>query len=153
MLNLNEIKKRAILLSMDNSELNCKPTLCFSGDRCHYYRYWEPVKRLYFSGVQHFTKNFWEKTPIIPVNSLPLDIDGKCVYQIPYQRDQRMKATTDGRPWERDMSIKWKGAEKGSVRAKRCKGSHKCENPKCSFGKNNMIKLTLSSLRKIMTTM
>ena len=54
-----------------------------------------------------------------------------------------MKATVDGRPWDRDMSIKWKGAEKGSVRAQRCKGSYKCENPKCAFkqqhGKANTI--------------
>ena len=54
-----------------------------------------------------------------------------------------MKAAIDGRPWDRDMSIKWKGAEKGSVRAQRCKGSYKCENSKCAFkqqhGKANSI--------------
>ena len=54
-----------------------------------------------------------------------------------------MKATVDGRPWDRDMSIKWKGAEKGSVLSQRCKGSYKCENPNCSFkqqhGKVNTI--------------
>ena len=44
-----------------------------------------------------------------------------------------MKATVDGRPWDRDMSIKWKGAEKGSVRSQRCKGPYKCENPNRSF--------------------
>ena len=35
------------------------------------------------------------------------------------------------------------GAGKGSVRAQRCKGSYKCENPKCSFkqqhGKANKV--------------
>ena len=54
-----------------------------------------------------------------------------------------MKATVDGRPWDRDMPIKWKGAEKGSVCSQRCKGSYKCENPNCSFkqqhGKVNTI--------------
>jgi len=54
-----------------------------------------------------------------------------------------MKAAVDGRPWDRDMSIKWKGAEKVSVRAQQCKGSYKCENPKCAFkqqhGKANTI--------------
>ena len=44
-----------------------------------------------------------------------------------------MKPTVDGRPWDRDMSIKWKGAEKGSVRSQRCKGSCKCENSNCSL--------------------
>jgi len=44
-----------------------------------------------------------------------------------------MKAVDDGRPWDSDMSIKWKGAENDSVRAQHCKGSYKCENPKCSF--------------------
>ena len=44
-----------------------------------------------------------------------------------------MKAVADGRPWDRDMPVKWKGTGKGSVRARRCKGSYECENPKCSF--------------------
>ena len=54
-----------------------------------------------------------------------------------------MKDVADGRPWDRDLPIKWKGAEKGSVRAQRCKGSYECENPKCSFkqqhGKANKV--------------
>ena len=52
-------------------------------------------------------------------------------------------AVVDGRPCGRDMPIKCKGAEKGSVRALRCKGSHECENPKCSLkqqhGKANKV--------------
>ena len=44
-----------------------------------------------------------------------------------------MKAFADGRPWDRDLPIKWKGAEKGLVRAQRRKGSYECENPKCAF--------------------
>ena len=44
-----------------------------------------------------------------------------------------MKATVDGRPWDRDMSIKWKGVEKGTVRSQRCKGSNRSENPNCAF--------------------
>ena len=54
-----------------------------------------------------------------------------------------MKTVTDERPWDRDMPIKWKGAEKGSVRTQRCKGSYECENPKFSFkqqhGKANKV--------------
>lgn len=52
-----------------------------------------------------------------------------------------MKSTVDGRPWDRDMAIKWQGAEKGSVRAQRCKGSYRCEYENCPFkqqhGKSN----------------
>ena len=76
---------------------------------------------------------FWEKTPVVKVDSLPFDINGKRVYQVPYQKDKRMKAAADGHPWDRDMLIKWKGAEKGSVRAQRCKGYYTCENPNCAF--------------------
>ena len=98
---------------------------------------------LSFSGLQRFTKTFWENTPVAKVDSLPFDINGKCVYQVPYQKDKRMKAAIDGRPWDRDMSIKWKGAEKGSVLAQRCKGSYKCENQKGAFkqqhGKANSV--------------
>lgn len=90
-----------------------------------------------------FVKSFWEKTPVLKVDSLPLSINGENLYQVPYQKDKRMKAVADGRPWDRDMSVKWKGAEKDSVRAQHCKGSYKCENPKCSFkqqhGKANKI--------------
>ena len=54
-------------------------------------------------GLQRYTKNFWEKTPVVKVDSLPFDINGEAVYQVPYQKDKRMKAVTDGRPWDRDM--------------------------------------------------
>ena len=54
-----------------------------------------------------------------------------------------MKAIAAGRPWDRDMPIKWKEAEKGSVRAQRCKGSYECENTECYFkqqhGKTNKV--------------
>lgn len=77
------------------------------------------------------------------VDSLPLSINGENLYQLPYQKDKRLKAVAVGRPWDRDMSVKWKGAENDSVRAQHCKGSYKCKNPKCSFkqqhGKANKI--------------
>ena len=73
------------------------------------------------------------KTPVVKVDSLPFDINGEAVYQVPYPKDKRMKAVADERPWDRDMPIKGKGAGKGSVRAQRCKGSYECKNPKCSF--------------------
>lgn len=77
------------------------------------------------------------------VDSLPLSINGENLYQFPYQKDKRLKAVAYWRPWDRDMSVKWKGAENDSVRAQHCKGSYKCKNPKCSFkqqhGKANKI--------------
>lgn len=83
------------------------------------------------------------------VDSLPLSINGENLYQFPYQKDKRLKAVADGRAWDRDMSVKWKGAENDSVRAQHCKGSYKCKNPKCSFkqqhGKaNNLIQFEKS---------
>ena len=93
--------------------------------------------------LQRYTKNLWGKTPVVKVDSLPFDINGEAVYQVPYQKDKRMKAIADGRPWDRDMPIKWRGAEKGSVSAQRCRGSCECKNPKCSFkqqhGKANKV--------------
>ena len=64
-------------------------------------------------------KSFWEKTPVVKADSLSLSINGENLYQVPYQKDMRMKAVDDGGPWDRDMSIKWKGAENDSVRAQR----------------------------------
>ena len=96
-------------------------------------------------GLQRYSKKFWEKTPFVKVDSLPFDINGKTVYQVLYQKDKRGKAVADGRSWYGDMPIKCKGAEKGSVRAQRCKGSYECENPKCSFkqqhGKANKVRI------------
>ena len=60
-------------------------------------------------GFQRYTKTFWEKTPVVRVDSIPFDINGEAVYQVPYQKDKRIKA---GCPWDRDMPIKWKGAKK-----------------------------------------
>ena len=91
-------------------------------------------------GFQRYTKTFWEKTPVVRVDSIPFDINGEADYQVPYQKDKRIKA---GCPWDRDMPIKWKGAKKRSVRFQRQKGSYECENPKCSFkqehGKANKV--------------
>ena len=93
--------------------------------------------------LQRYTKNLWGKTPVVKVDNLPFDINGEAVYQVPYQKDKRMKAIADGRPWDRDMPIKWRGAEKGSVSAQRCRGSCECKNPKFSFkqqhGKANKV--------------
>ena len=99
-------------------------------------------------GLQRYTKNFWEKISRrqfskSTASPFPFDINGEAVYEVPYQKDKRMEAFADGRPWDRDMPIKWKGAEKGLVRAQRRKGSYECENPKCSFkqqhGKANKV--------------
>ena len=99
-------------------------------------------------GLQPYTKNVWEKISRRQFSKsiaspFPFDINGEAVYQVPYQKDKRMKAFADGRPWDRDIPIKWKGAENGSVRAQRRKGSYECENPKCSFkqqhGKANKV--------------
>ena len=71
-------------------------------------------------GLQRYTKKFWERRQLKrkrKVDSLPFDINGEAVYQFPYQKDKGMKAVAVGRPWDRDMPIKWKEAEKGSVRA------------------------------------
>lgn len=67
-------------------------------------------------GLQRNTKK-WEKTPVVKVDSLPFDINGEAVYQVPYQKDKSVEALANWRPWDRDMPLKWKGAEKGSVRA------------------------------------
>ena len=40
-------------------------------------------------------------------DSLPLSINGENLFQVPYQKDKRMKAVDDGGPWDRDMSNKW----------------------------------------------
>ena len=74
-------------------------------------------------GTQRFSKSFWQNVSVMRVDTLPFDINGKCIYEIPYEQDKRMKATVDERPWYQDMPVKWKGTQKGSVCAQCCKGS------------------------------
>lgn len=59
-----------------------------------------------------------------------------------------MKASVDGRPWNRDMSIKWKGAEKGTVRSQYVKDPTGTRT-QIVLSSSNTGKPTLPSLRKI----
>ena len=44
-------------------------------------------------GTQRFSKSFWQNFSVTKVDTLPFDINGKCVYEIPYERNNRLKAT------------------------------------------------------------
>ena len=60
-------------------------------------------------------KKISEKKPVAKVDSLPFDISEEAVYQVPYQKDKSMKAVSDGRPWDKDMPIKQRGADASSL--------------------------------------
>ena len=63
-----------------------------------------------------------------------------------------MKATVDGRPWDRDMSIKWKGAERAQYARSDVKDLTNVRT-QIVLSSSNMEKSIPSSLRRIGTAM
>ena len=44
----------------------------------------------------------WENCSVIDATELPYNIDGNCVYRLPYDPSKMMmmKSSVDGRPWK-----------------------------------------------------
>lgn len=82
----------------------------------------------------------WIDTPIIQVDELPYDIDGKRVYKAPYEESNRN--VLDGRPWKSWVTSSRKGFH-GKRNVQSCKGSFVCERDSCpyakEFGKKNAV--------------
>ncbi len=76
------------------------------------------------------------------VDALPYDIDGLCVYKLPYKKEAMMQSSVDGRPWTR-----WKCSSRktlhGTRRVAECSGTYECSNLACpflkSFGHKNTV--------------
>ena len=41
----------------------------------------------------------WDGVLVKNVHALPYDIDGNCIYQLPYSKNDRLASSRDGRPW------------------------------------------------------
>ena len=74
-------------------------------------------------------------------DTLPNDIDGNVVYELPFDHKNRMASSKDGRKWRRYMSSTRSGFT-GIRRLARCSGSYKCTNRLCSFRKQGGPNLT-----------
>ena len=70
----------------------------------------------------------------IETNKLPYDIDGFKVYKLPYDPQNRMKSTKDGRPWKTWVTTSRKGFS-GTRRLAHCNGGSRCKNGDCMFKK------------------
>ena len=66
------------------------------------------------------------------VEALPYDIDGLCVYKLPFKKDAMMQSSADGRPWGR-----WKCSSRknlnGTRRVAECGGTYECVNLACPY--------------------
>lgn len=78
------------------------------------------------------TSHYWKDYPIQVVEGLPYDINGEVVYLFPFDIANRMKSSSDGRPWQTWVSSSRKGFS-GIRRVASCKGSYICQNEKCHF--------------------
>ena len=50
-------------------------------------------------GKIYVNDSVWEDMLPIKVTTLPYDIDGNSIYQLPFDKEDRFKNTKDGRPW------------------------------------------------------
>ena len=70
---------------------------------------------------------------VLKTSSLPVGIDGKRAYEIPFNPNERMASSkNDGRNWMRYMPSRRSGFS-GVRRLARCKGSYRCRNDNCNF--------------------
>ena len=63
-------------------------------------------------------------------NSLPYDIDDKCVYVYPIKKSKRFESAKDGRTWSNIRESK-RSIFSGDRYMSTCRGPHECHNPQC----------------------
>jgi len=63
---------------------------------------------------------------------LPYDIDGVCVYELPYDKASMMTSIKDGRPWMQWNTSKRQGFN-GVRRVASCEGTYVCKNERCPY--------------------
>ena len=71
------------------------------------------------------TPEVWSEIPVLKRDTLPNDIDGNVVYELPFDHKNRMASSKDGRRWRRYMSSTRSGFT-GIRHLARCSGSYKC---------------------------
>ena len=81
-------------------------------------------------GKVYVKQSYWEKTPVKHVKQLPYDIDGRAIFNVPFNPGKRFESSRDGRPWSNLMRSRRSGF-KGDRFMVQCKGSFQCSNPHC----------------------
>ena len=82
------------------------------------------------AGKVYINDKYWSNKLVTEANQLPYDIDGKCIYKIPFDPNKRFALSTDGRPWShiRESKISdFYGDRYMSIR----RGSWECHNRHC----------------------
>lgn len=64
---------------------------------------------------------------------MPQDIDGDCIYQLPYDDNDRLTSSKDGRPWKKAITSNTKEFGSGKRKIAKCKGSYECLSEHCLF--------------------
>ena len=77
--------------------------------------------------------SLWSGCTIQKRDRLPHNIDGDCVFELPYDKDKLMASSSDGRPWKHWCTSKRQGF----------RGIRICKNTRCpnlpSCGKENKV--------------
>lgn len=99
--------------------------------------------------MKKITSLQWDGLPVKKTDALPYDIDGNCIYQLSYDKNDRLSSSKDGRPWKKGITSNTKEFRNGTRKIAKCKGSCECTSPDCMFrkeyGKNNTVNFDVAS--------
>ena len=82
------------------------------------------------SGKVYVKQSYWEKTPVKHVKQLPYDIDGRGIFNVPFNPEKRFESSRDGRPWSKLMRSRRSGFKSERFMVQ-CKGLFRYCNPHC----------------------
>ena len=78
--------------------------------------------------------DLWKEIPTFKQTVLPHDINGRAVYELPLDPDNRMASSRNERRWKRYITSAC-SSFKGIRRLARCVGSFKSTNSQCNYRK------------------
>ena len=82
------------------------------------------------SAKLYVKESYWGKTPVKHVKQFSYDIDGRGIFNVPFNPEKRFESSRDGRPWTNVIRSR-QGGFKGDRFIAQCKGSFQCSNPHC----------------------
>ena len=101
-----------------------------------------PDDEISYIGNKKVLKGTFDNLKKMKVEKIPLDINGKNVYQVTAQtRTKLLEKLKDGRQWKKDSRTTWSDFKE--VRYRECYGGYTCPNVDCNyllqFGKPNKV--------------
>ena len=91
----------------------------------------EEVSLRYFGKRKYVDARAFNNVKRQKVDCVPHDVDGLCVFVVPFQEVSNLKPFKGARPWGKAQSSRISGFDKGPRLLFNCRGSYICPNLKC----------------------